>query len=92
MPSYQMYATNPGFQTEFIFTQMDDGSVVMHCLVKADDKSAFLVQDTSELPKLYLVYERSDCAYLPREGYIEAKELATLDKHSKIYFGNEIHL
>ena len=38
----------------------------------------------SSLLKLYLIYNRSDCAILPQRGIVNARELATLNVPSKV--------
>ena len=75
------------FETEFSFALLVDDSIIMHATVNADrdlHSGVFDVDDTSFLPKLYLIYNRSDCAILPQKGIVEARELATLNVPSKV--------
>ena len=58
-------------------------SEIVNLLLRCHCQDAFDVDDTSFLPKLYLLYNRTDCAYLPAEGTVMARELATLNRQSK---------
>ena len=83
---FHMASLLQSFPTEFSFALLEDDSIVMHATINADrdlHADAFDVEDTSFLPKLYLIYARSDCAILPTEGVVEARELATLNRPGK---------
>lgn len=52
---FHMASFHQSFETEFSFALLEDDSIVMHAIIKADrdlHAGAFDVQDTSFLPKV----------------------------------------